>query len=153
CGCARAGGGFSVFSVFASPRSRSGNDCALWSLQSLQKCHKFHSLLRREHGAARVFLFLEDFIQRPRSAVVQERAPATDTAKRRRIELAVANLVSQADIVPLGRRVVGAGVARGAFASLEYRSPSRDLGRIWSERARHHSTRRRQRLEIGLQVG
>ena len=98
-GCARTCGGSVLLSVFPSLRSRPGDQQPGCPSQSFQKSHQLRDFFRRKHQAPRMLFLLEDLLQRPGSAVVQERISAAHSPQRRRVELAIAHLVSQPDVV------------------------------------------------------
>src|SRR5438093_1466910 len=66
----------------------------------------------------------EDVLQRGGAAVVEVRPALADAAQRRRVELALADLVAQADVVRPDRRVPGWRVAAGTAVVAEHLLPT-----------------------------
>src|SRR5262249_12048816 len=66
----------------------------------------------------------KDLIERRRSTVVEIRPALADAAQRGRVEVRVAHLVGQADVVRFARRVDRRRVATRAVVLLEERSPA-----------------------------
>src|SRR4051794_14418566 len=74
------------------------------SLQCPEERRQVGGLAGRQASAARVAVLEEDVLERLGAAVVQERLAAADPPQGRGIELALACLVGQADVVSPRRR-------------------------------------------------